>query len=58
MSIAGLVGKAQTVLEVIDPENLGITLPHEHLVIDGKAFYIACCEMHVWIRETPGTVNK
>lgn len=36
MSIAELVGKAQTVLGVIDPANLGITLPHEHLIFDGK----------------------
>jgi len=36
MSIAGLVGKAQTVVGAIDPTNLGITLPHEHLVFDGK----------------------
>lgn len=36
MSIARLVGKAQTVLGAIDPANLGITLPHEHLVVDAK----------------------
>ena len=36
MSIPGLVGKAQTVLGAIDVANLGITLPHEHLILDGK----------------------
>lgn len=36
MSIAELVGKAQTVLGAIDAEDLGITLPHEHLVVDIK----------------------
>jgi phosphotriesterase-related protein len=29
-----LAGKVQTVLGLIDPEDLGITLPHEHLLID------------------------
>jgi len=29
-----LTGKAQTVLGLIDPESLGITLPHEHLLMD------------------------
>ena len=30
-----LAGKVQTVLGLIDPEELGITLPHEHLLLDG-----------------------
>ena len=34
MNIAKLVGKAQTVLEAIDPGDLGITLTHEHCLID------------------------
>ncbi|UCB46771.1 MAG: TatD family hydrolase [Spirochaetota bacterium] len=29
-----LAGKAQTVFGLIDPESLGITLPHEHLLMD------------------------
>jgi phosphotriesterase-related protein len=29
-----LAGKAQTVRGLIDPESLGITLPHEHLLMD------------------------
>jgi len=29
-----LVGKVQTVLGLIEPESLGITLPHEHLLTD------------------------
>ena len=35
-------GKVQTVLGLIDPEGLGITLPHEHLVANGSRCYI--CE--------------
>jgi len=34
-----LSGKVQTVLGVIDPEQLGITLAHEHLVCDGSAWF-------------------
>ncbi|MFC1903591.1 phosphotriesterase [Chloroflexota bacterium] len=34
MSISKFAGKAQTVLGLIDPEDLGVTLPHEHLFID------------------------
>ena len=29
-----LAGKAQTVLGIIDPDELGFTLPHEHLLLD------------------------
>ena len=32
--ISLLTGKAQTVLGLIEPANLGITLPHEHFIID------------------------
>jgi len=39
MSIAELSGKIQTVCGVIDPEELGVTLPHEHLVSDGSAWF-------------------
>jgi phosphotriesterase-related protein len=36
-----LAGKAQTVLGLIDPGSLGITLPHEHLLMDlTKGAYI------------------
>lgn len=34
-----LAGKAQTVLGVIDGKDLGITLTHEHLLIDGKFIF-------------------
>jgi phosphotriesterase-related protein len=40
MSIAELQGKVQTVLGLIEPEELGITLPHEHLVSDGSAWFV------------------
>lgn len=35
-----LAGKAQTVLGIIEGEDLGVTLPHEHLVDDGRVFFI------------------
>jgi len=41
MSIPELVGKAQTVLGAIDPDELGITHTHEHFLID----------MSVWFEE-------
>jgi len=34
-----LKGKVQTVLGLISPEDLGITLPHEHLISDGTTWY-------------------
>lgn len=34
MSSIGIKGKAQTVLGPLDADRLGITLPHEHLLID------------------------
>jgi phosphotriesterase-related protein len=40
MSIPDLVGKAQTVLGPIEPENLGITLPHEHCLIDMSVWFV------------------
>jgi len=34
MPISKHAGKIQTVTGLIDPEKLGITLPHEHLLVD------------------------
>ena len=34
MPVSEIIGKAQTVLGLIDGKELGITLPHEHLTID------------------------
>lgn len=34
MPISKFAGKVQTVLGLIDPEDLGVTLPHEHLLCD------------------------
>jgi len=34
-----LRGNVQTVLGLISPEDLGITLPHEHLMIDARVYY-------------------
>jgi phosphotriesterase-related protein len=33
-------GKIQTVLGLIDPSQLGITLPHEHLMCDGSGWFV------------------
>ena len=33
-------GKVQTVLGLIDPSGMGITLPHEHLMSDGTAWFV------------------
>lgn len=38
MSIPTLKGKVQSVLGIIEPEALGITLPHEHLYNDGTTW--------------------
>ena len=39
MSIPELVGKAQTVLGPIDGNDMGVTLAHEHVLMDGSALY-------------------
>ena len=38
MGIEGLAGKVQTVLGRIAPEELGITLPHEHIIVDATCW--------------------
>lgn len=40
MHRANLVGKVQTVLGTVAPEELGITLPHEHCLIDMVAWFV------------------
>ena len=40
MHTSHLYGKIQTVLGPIEPDTLGVTLPHEHLVCDGSAWFI------------------
>jgi len=40
MGRSELTGKVQTVLGPIAPEDLGITLPHEHLVSDGSCWFV------------------
>lgn len=40
LSIEALSQKVQTVLGLINPENLGITLPHEHIIVDGSAWFL------------------
>lgn len=39
MTIPWLIGKAQTVLGPVDAVDLGITLAHEHILMDGSALY-------------------
>ena len=39
MNRSELKGKAQTVLGLVSPEDLGITLPHEHLICDGTTWF-------------------
>ncbi|MBM3143247.1 MAG: phosphotriesterase-related protein, partial [Chloroflexi bacterium] len=39
MAISKIAGKVQTVLGVIESQNLGLTLTHEHLFIDGKCIF-------------------
>ena len=40
MKQTNLTGKAQTVLGAIDCKSLGITLTHEHLILDGSIWFI------------------
>jgi phosphotriesterase-related protein len=40
MERSDLKGKVQTVLGLIEPEQLGVTLPHEHLVSDGSCWFV------------------
>jgi len=40
MASSGLVGKIQTVLGVIDPEELGVTSSHEHILSDMSTYFI------------------
>jgi phosphotriesterase-related protein len=44
MANSPLSGKIQTVLGVIDPAELGITLAHEHIVSNGAAWYVEPAE--------------
>ncbi|MBU2536541.1 MAG: hypothetical protein KKD83_10335 [Chloroflexi bacterium] len=39
MAISKIAGKVQTVLGVIESQDVGITLPHEHFLIDGKCIF-------------------
>ena len=40
MRVTGRTGKVQTVLGLITPDELGVTLPHEHLIDDGSCYFI------------------
>jgi phosphotriesterase-related protein len=39
MGISSVAGKVQTVLGPIDPDDLGVTLCHEHLILDTSAWF-------------------
>jgi len=39
MIIPQLTGKVQTVLGLVAPEDLGVTLPHEHILVDFSPFF-------------------
>jgi phosphotriesterase-related protein len=39
MAISQIAGKAQTVLGMTESQDLGVTLTHEHLFIDGKCLF-------------------
>ena len=39
MAFSHIAGKVQTVLGPVSPEELGITLPHEHLVVDLRPLF-------------------
>lgn len=41
MTTSTLSGKAQSVLGPIAAGDLGITLPHEHLVFDASAYFVS-----------------
>lgn len=45
MHRADLVGKVQTVLGTIAPEELGITLAHEHCLVDLTVWFIEPTEV-------------
>ena len=46
MKKSELSGKVQTVLGLIAPENLGITLPHEHFFVEMAIFFNEPIEPH------------
>ena len=39
-----LTGKVQTVLGIIDADSLGVTLPHEHLLLDSSYHFVEPAE--------------
>ena len=40
MSIPDRAGKAQTVLGMVDGADLGVTLAHDHILVDGTVMYV------------------
>ncbi len=44
MKQAELKGKVQTVMGLIEPSEMGITLPHEHLICDARTWHYATDE--------------
>ena len=59
MSVQGLSGKVQTVLGPVEPELLGVTLTHEHLLIDLECYFQSPAEAseRAWIH-APLTIDR
>ena len=67
-----LTGKVQTVLGLIDANDLGITLPHEHLLLDMSIYFNAPPDVNErelayapvkmenlsWFTDCPGCFNN
>lgn len=44
MGMSDLAGKVQTILGPIDPNDLGVTLTHEHLLLSGECYFVEPAE--------------
>ena len=45
------VGKVQTVLGLINADNLGVTLPHEHLLTDLSTYFVEPAEAGLAVKK-------
>lgn len=53
-----LKGKVQTVLGLIEPGAMGITLPHEHLFIDMSSFFVPPDDEYAPLADQPITLEN
>jgi phosphotriesterase-related protein len=60
MKVEDRSGKVQTVLGLIEPDSLGITLPHEHLVANGSRCYFCEPEQEndKWMAHAPVSLDN